>query len=224
MKQLTEKEFNEMIGDYGTKAFLGRAEEASQLYPFRNCDFHGRDFSLADLRQGIFTHANLHGADFRKCDLRYAYFRGADLRGVDFTDARLDNATLTDAIIDETTKGLPKLECPETGAFIAYKKVFEIGTDRALIAKLLIPKHAKRTSATSRKCRASEAMPIEFLFIHGLQSDVAKAHSWYDTDFIYELNKFVTPKEEFNEDRWNDCASGIHFFMTFEDAVHYNFN
>ena len=224
MKQLTEQEFNKMISDYNAMACFGKAEEASQLYPFRNCDLHGRDFTNANLKQSTFTHANLCGADFRKCDLRSAYFRGADLRGVDFTDARLDNATLTDALIDETTKGLPKLECPKTGAFIAYKKVFEIGTDRTLIAKLLIPEHAKRTSATSRKCRASEALPIEFLFIHGLKSDVTKVHSWYDTDFIYELDKPVIPKEEFNEDRWNDCSSGIHFFMTFEDAVHYNFN
>ena len=160
MKEMNEQEFNKMIGAYNLQASLGRAEEASQLYSFRNCDFHGRNFSTADLRQGIFTHADLHNADFRKSDLRDAYFRGADLRGADFTGARLDNATLTDAIIDETTKGLPKLECPETGEFIAYKKVFEIGTDRALIVKLLIPSDAKRYSATSRKCRASKAIPI----------------------------------------------------------------
>ena len=224
MKEMTEQEFNNMISDYNAMACLGKAEEASQLYPFRNCDLHGRDFTNANLKQSIFTHADLHNADFRKSDLRGAYFRGADLRGADFTGARLDNATLTDAIIDENTKGLPKLECPETGEFIAYKKVFEIGTDRALIAKLLISSDAKRYSATSRKCRASKAIPIEFLFINGLKSDIAKAHSWYKTDFIYELDKPVTPKEKFNEDRWNECSSGIHFFMTFEDAVPYNFN
>jgi hypothetical protein len=27
--------------------------------------------------------------------------------------------------------------------------------------------------------------------------------------------------ENFNEDRWNECAAGIHFFITREEAIDY---
>lgn len=96
---------------------------------FRECDFTGADF----------RGANLRGADLRGCILCYADFREADIRL-----CALENADLTQAKMDETTQGYA-MRCPETGAFVAYKKCVY---DR--IVQLLIPADAKRSSATGR--------------------------------------------------------------------------
>lgn len=46
----------------------------------------------------------------------------------------------------------------------------------------------------------------------------ANITSNYDVDVVYEVGKIVKPKEKFDENRWNECSSGIHFFITKEEA------
>lgn len=79
--------------------------------------------------------------------------------------------------------------------------------------KLLIPEHAKRCSATGRKCRASEAEVLEVI---GAEVGVSDS----DASFQYIKGKVVNP-DKFDEDRWNECSSGIHFFITREEAEAY---
>ena len=43
----------------------------------------------------------------------------------------------------------------------------------------------------------------------------------HDEDFIYANGFMVEPTEPFCENRWEECASGIHFFVTREEAVVY---
>ena len=45
--------------------------------------------------------------------------------------------------------------------------------------------------------------------------------SSYDTKFIYKEGETVKPTEAFCEDVTQECASGIHFFITREEAVAY---
>lgn len=33
----------------------------------------------------------------------------------------------------------------------------------------------------------------------------------------------IFPKYGFHPNRWNECASGIHFFMTFDEAANYEY-
>ena len=224
MKTITDNEFDEMLKV--ANMFVGK-EISPYIWTrprFSEYDLRGKDFKNADLRICSIAHADLRGANFRGCDMREAYIVESDLRGADFTGADLRGACLNGCITDETTKGLPKLECPETGDFIAYKKVFEIGKDRALILKLRIPADALRSSATSNKCRADRAIPLEFFDVDGTPVKATKAHSWWRQEFIYELNKLVIADGSFNVDRWCECASGIHFFMTFEEAAEYTFS
>lgn len=107
--------------------------------------------------------------------------------------------------------------CPEEGSFIAFKKLAD---DK--IAKLLIPEHAKRSSGTTRKCRCSEAYVVEIKYKNGHSADIG--YSRYEgknvEKTVYTVGETVYP-DGFDDDRWNECSNGIHFFMTREEAEAY---
>jgi hypothetical protein len=42
----------------------------------------------------------------------------------------------------------------------------------------------------------------------------------WDNNFIYKVGKTIEVKN-FDENRWNECSAGIHFFMTFDEAKNY---
>lgn len=168
-----------------------------------------KSFSFGDLRK----------ADFRWADLRGTNMYRADLRGADFSGALMSGVNLEKAEIDETTKGLPPLVCPEEGGFTAFKKVYFLGMP--YVAQLYVPADAKRSSSTSRKCRCSKAKVIKFLRLDGAEAKIDCARSSYDPNFNYYKGKYVEPQYRFDENRWNECSSGIHFFITFQEAVDY---
>ena len=117
----------------------------------------------------------------------------------------------------EGVKNIPfvPMACPDTGSFIAWKKA-----SRRII-KLLIPEDAKRSSATSRKCRANKAIVLSIENIDGSPSEELEVKSNYDPNFTYRVGETVEVKD-FDEDRFNECAPGIHFFINREDAVFYH--
>jgi hypothetical protein len=176
----------------------------------------------ANLRNTDLRRANLKGADLEFADLSYtclkraslneACLRGvclqwADLQGADLTKSDLQGANLEHVIYDEYTS-FYALQCPEEGAFIGWKKC-----ENGVIVKLLIPADAKRSSATSRKCRASKAIVLEIIGSN-------RGISTVDTNFIYEVGKEMIP-DSFDEDRWRECSHGIHFFITKAEAERY---
>ncbi len=140
----------------------------------------------------------------------------ADLSGADLSGADLRNANLEDILYDEKTASFA-LCCPEEGSFIGFKKCRD-----NLIVKLEIPAEAKRSSATTRKCRCSEAKVVEILTKTGEKTRKRKAVSLKYRDFIYKVGETVKA-EDFYNDRWAECAAGIHFFITFDEAVKYKY-
>ena len=163
--------------------------------------------------------ATLSGADLRRADLRQANLSGenlskADLSGADLSEANLSWADLSGAIYNEHTAFFA-LCCPEEGSFVGYKKA------GGKIVKLQIPKTAKRSSATSRKCRCSKAKVISITNTDGSESGLEKVASDRDASFVYEVGKTVSV-DNFDENRWNECSTGIHFFITRDEAVRYN--
>ena len=154
--------------------------------------------------------ADLCGANLRGADLRGADLRGADLRDADLRDADLCGADLRGA----ENINYP-IACPEKGAFIGFKKA-----RNGFIVELLIPEDAKRCSATSRKCRCSKAKVISITNHDGSDSGITEINSQHDKNFIYKIGEFVEVNN-FNEDRWNECSAGIHFFITRQEAVDY---
>ena len=107
------------------------------------------------------------------------------------------------------------IACPEEGSFIGFKKVRD-----DLIVKLLIPEDAKRCSATSRKCRCDKAKVISITNIDGTESRCTSAVSKWNSSFVYNVGEMVSV-DNFEEDRFIECAPGIHFFITREEAVNY---
>ena len=183
-----------------------------------NADLSDADLSDADLREANLREANLHNADLsdadlREANLREANLRGADLRGANLTWADLRGAKLDNVKFNHRTAGFA-LVCPEKGSFTAFKKA----ADKRIV-ELEVPARAKRSSATTRKCRVSEAKVISITSLSG-KKHFNKAHAKYDFKFLYEVGKTVKVKK-FDLDRWNECSTGIHCFITRDEAVNY---
>ena len=176
----------------------------------RRADLRRANLRRADLRGADLRRADLRGADLRRADLRGADIQGADLRGAKLQGANLQGADLQGANLSETCASL---QCPEIGSFMAFKKC-----NPDSIVQLLIPEDAKRSSGTTRKCRTNKAIVIKITNKKG--EEIEEAYSSYDSTFTYKKGETVEVLN-FCEDRWQECAAGIHFFMTREEAEQY---
>ena len=171
----------------------------------------------ADLRYADLRGANLRGANLRDADLRGADLGDANLRYADLCNANLRYADLRGAKANEHT-AMYHLACPEEGAFVGFKKCRSYEGETVLV-KLEIPEDAKRSSATTRKCRCSKAKVISITgILTGKEYDVS--FSQHDKKFVYRVGETVVP-DSFDEDRWNECSNGIHFFITKQEAIGY---
>ena len=183
----------------------------------RGATLCGADLCGADLRD-----ADLCGADLRDADLCGATLCGADLRGADLRDADLCDADLCDANLRGANlrganlcgaKGT-YMACPTDGSFIGWKKA------SGYIVKLQIPEDARRSSAGGEKCRCDKAYVVEIQNADGTKADIETIHSNHDENFVYTVGATVEVSD-FDDDRWNECAPGIHFFIDRRAAVEY---
>lgn len=176
-------------------------------------DLSGADLSRAVLSDAVLSGADLSGADLSGADLRRADLSCADLSGADLRRADLHDANLSRVMYNETTAFfLP--QCPSEGGFIAWKKAGD------KIIKIKVTEDAKRSSATTLKCRCSKAEVLEIQNFDGSQSGLTEIPSDYDENFRYKVGA-VASVENFDENRWKECSSGIHFFISREMAVAY---
>ena len=139
----------------------------------------------------------------------------ADLREADLCGANLLGANLCGANLCGAKNLICPITCPEEGSFIGFKKVRE-----DYIVKLEIPEDALRCSATGRKCRCSKAKVLSITNIDGTEANATEAFSKYDSRFVYRVGEIVSV-DNFEPNRWKECASGIHFFITRQEAVDY---
>ena len=165
-------------------------------------DLYGADLCDADLRD-----ADLCGADLRGANLYGADLRGANLRGANLYGADLRGANLRDA------KGC-YLSCPTEGSFIGWKKA------SGHIVKLRIPEDARRSSATGHKCRCDKAYVMEIQNMDGTRATEDTVRSDNDKNFVYTVGATVEVPD-FDDNRWSECAPGIHFFIDRRAAVEY---
>ena len=173
----------------------------------------------ADLCGADLCYANLYGANLRGANLRGANLYDANLRGANLCDADLCGANLrgaknTDKTAWDAYTAFYPLQCPETGSFIGYKKAAD------KIVMLEICADAKRSSATSRKCRCSKAKVLSITHLDGSDSGLTEVRSDYSKEFVYRVGE-IAEVSDFDDDRWNECAAGIHFFITRDEAVKY---
>ena len=168
----------------------------------RGADLRGADLRSADLCGACLRGANLCDADLCDADLRGANLYGADLRGTDLRGANLRGA-----------KGC-YLSCPTEGSFIGWKKA------SGHIVKLRIPEDARRSSATGHKCRCDKAYVMEIQNMDGTKATEDTVRSNHDKNFVYTVGATVEVPD-FDDNRWSECAPGIHFFIDRRAAVEY---
>ena len=154
--------------------------------------------------------ANLRGANLCDADLCDADLCGANLCGADLCDANLRGANLSSA------KNIPFIPTylPD-GEFIGWKKL-----PNGLIAKLKIFEDSKRSRATGDKCRCDKCLVLEFQNVDGSIADLKTYTSNEYTECTYTVGKVVYA-DKWDEDRWNECSHGIHFFIDRQSAVDY---
>ena len=165
-------------------------------------DLYGADLCDANLCDADLCNANLRCANLCDADLRGANLYGADLRSTDLRGANLRDA-----------KGC-YLSCPTEGSFIGWKKA------SGHIVKLRIPEDARRSSATGRKCRCDKAYVMEIQNMDGTRATEDTVRSDNDKNFVYTVGATVEVPD-FDDNRWSECAPGIHFFIDRRAAVEY---
>jgi hypothetical protein len=165
-------------------------------------DLYGADLYGADLRGADLRGANLYGANLYGANLRGADLRGADLHGADLHGADLRGANLRGA--DKLLRGV-KLSAP----IIGWKKC-----KNDVIVKLEIPRGAIVFSINKNKCRTDKAKVLEIIGSNRAYSK-HKFFSYYVGDVIEVFN--------FNCEYNKECAEGIHFFRTREEAENYEY-
>ena len=85
--------------------------------------------------------------------------------------------------------------------------------------ELLILDNSKRSSATTLKCRCDKAKVLEIINIE-TGENINSVSSDYDKNFIYTVGEIVKV-DNFDNDRWNECTTGIHFFVNKANAINY---
>lgn len=180
----------------------------------RGADLRGANLWSANLRSADLSYADLSYADLNRADLNGADLRGVNLSGADLSQANLSGANHVKLSIAKTSI------LPDEGDIIGWKKAITLD-GAPIIVKLLIPADAQRSNATGRKCRASTARVLDLQDKQGnsLPPDTT-AYSSYDPDFTYKKGETVHV-EDFDTNRWDECAPGIHFFITRIEAVEY---
>ena len=98
------------------------------------------------------------------------------------------------------------------------------------MVKLLIPEDALRSSSTTFKCRASKAKVLDVEILEDSPNfkalteppniDDYVIRSTYDRSYTYNIGD-ILEVDNFDHNRWHECAPGIHFFLDKENARNY---
>ena len=229
-RKITRSELNEIITNH--QHWLREDIDGWEL---KRADLSNLDLSYANLTGAHLSDANLTGANlananFTGAHLSYANLTGANLTNANLTGAYLSNANLTGANLtcsnlkDSDLTGINvynvhnmpniPLACPSEGSFIGWKK---IGNN---LIKLEIPKDARRSSSTSIKCRCDKAKVIGIYNLDGSESNLREITNYNFQTTLYKIGKMVYP-DSYDENRWNECSNGIHFFIDKQSAIDY---
>ena len=179
---------------------------SSGRFVFNKCFLKRIDFYHTDLSDGIFYDTCMKDINLEYANLFKAKFCGL-CKGIETSFYGIDTQFFAQM-------------CPQEGSFIGYKNAYysKDSCGNFVIVKLLIPEDAKRSSATTYKCRCDKAKVLSITNIDGTEANVTKAYSRQDSNFVYEVDKTVSV-DNFDENRWNECSTGIHFFISRDMAV-----
>lgn len=153
-----------------------------------------------------------NGVSLHKANLSGANLVGADLSEADLSGANLSEANLFTAAKFSKIRGIntaiARTRILPEGSIIGWKKCRD-----GVLVKLRIPEEAKRSHAFGRKCRAEFADVLEVI-------GAEEARSSWNPSTVYKVGERVYP-DSFDENWTEECAPGIHFFITREEAEAY---
>ena len=189
---------------------------------FEGANLKGADFSCANAWSANFNETNCKDVVFLSANLTEASFEGADLDCASFAQANLTEANLQDTNIitaefDNTVGVYPV--CPEEGEFTGWTLAEEFdGTEYLL--RVSVPWTARRSSGTTRRCRA-EALSVDEV----MSLDTEKSYGFpypYITlknrDFKLRLGETSTD-ENFEVDRFKVSSTDLYFWISKEEAL-----
>ena len=212
------------IGDYTLEEILEKhlhwLNRDCENWESMRADLHEADMSYADMRGVDMSGANMRGANIsyanmsyanmsyakvrsanmRDANMCYANMRSVDMIGVDLNNANMCCAKVRS--VDRLRKGI-KLSEP----IIGWKKC-----KNDVLVKLEIPRGAIIFSINNNKCRTDKAKVLEIIGGDRAYSNY-KFFSYYVGDVIEIF--------DFNCEYNVECAKGIHFFKTREEAENY---
>ncbi len=180
---------------------------------FTNCKFDLSVFDHCVFENVCFDSSSLVGTSLVASDLRTSKLSHVNIDCADFTNAILIGTILEDINYTYRTVNFNNV-CPIGIYFYAYKKCFN-----NRLVKLLIPKDARVSSATSRACRCDKAKVIAITNLDGSGS-YSEASSYVDDSFIYKLGEMIYA-DDYDDDVWRESTHGIHFWVTKEEALSY---
>ena len=180
---------------------------------------NGANLLQADLNRAYLGGTYLCDANLSNASLHCAYIRRADLSNVKLKHTDLHGADFT------WVKNIPFIaySCPSSGSFVGWKKIwaYEENYHGMFLVKLLIPEDARRCSATTDKCRCDKAKVLEIRSLETNENvDVITNTNFDDKHCTYKVGEMVYP-DSFDENRWDECSHGIHFFINKQSAIDY---
>ena len=193
------------------------------------------NFTRAIMDNFTFEECIFRECDFSKCDMKNITFKGCSFYDCDFRNAELPPFFHPNTMEGCVNVPYMPMACPEEGEFIGYKiasserrlsnfqslirPYYNIGPANVLVT-LKIPADARRSSAGGRKCRCDKAKVIGLEFFGKGFEDANVAYSKFDDRFEYRVGEEISVPF-FNENRWNECSTGIHFFINRKEALQY---
>ena len=171
----------------------------------RRSDLRGTNLTGADLRGANLCDANLYGASLHGTNLTGADLRGANLTGADLHGTNLHGASLHGAKIDPRV--ITKMQIvPAAGDLHVWKKM-----KNGVICSLIIPDGTPRVGGVvGRKCRAELAVVVSGSGVSMRDGKTEYAPGVVVVADAYDPNPLI------------ECAGGIHFFLTREEAEDYS--
>jgi len=169
---------------------------------FKYANFSNADFKYANFSDVDFTYIDFTYIDFYNANFKYADFTYADFSYVDFSDANFSNAIFNYRIT------------PDEGVIIGWKKA-----SHCLVKLEINCKDGISGGLIGRKLRTSKAKVLEIREI--VSGKIVKnIESNYDKEFVYKTGDVVEIKN-FKRDDKIECAPGIHFLITKDEALRY---
>lgn len=217
----------------------------------RNADFSNANLRRADLSGSILSNACMHGTNLRDAklagaDLSHADLSNAFLTSTDLSNAELSHANLSNSHMENSTLDFAKmydtkidgtnmygaslistdLSCSNGNLIeyrkgkilrddiIGYKKCVDEHNRYAVTVTLKIPRGSIVFSINGHKCRTNRAIVMA---ISGVPRAYSLLHEHCMSYYVGDEINIYNFDCQYNR----ECAEGIHFFMTREEAEEY---